>query len=241
VKAIIINSGLGLRMGRHTQDTPKCLLQLPENETILRRQLRLLRNQGITRIILTTGPFEEHLKHEAAFHFPELNVLWVHNGLYATTNYIYSLFLIPQEYLDDDVIFIHGDLVFEEQVLQQLIESPHHNAVLVNACAPLPDKDFKGRVVQNQVQKISIHLFGENCFPLMPLYKFSQSAFLAWMAAIRRFVEQGKVTVYAEDALNTIFHQLPLAALYFETELCMEIDTVADLKKARTLLQENEA
>ena len=42
MKALIYNSGTGSRMGKLTEDKPKCLLPLPGGETILSRQLRLL-------------------------------------------------------------------------------------------------------------------------------------------------------------------------------------------------------
>ena len=50
------------------------------------------------------------------------------------------------------------------------------------------------------------------------------------------FISRGKVNCYAEDAFNEISDELVLYPLYF-TEFCMEIDTMADLEKAKSVLR----
>lgn len=68
------------------------------------------------------------------------------------------------------------------------------------------------------------------------MYKFSKADFLRWLAEIDDFIEQGKVSCYAEDAFNQISDKMVLRPLYFG-EFCMEIDTVDDLEKARKWLE----
>lgn len=52
MKALILNSGIGKRLGEMTQSCPKCMLRVDENETILCRQLSLLADAGITEVII---------------------------------------------------------------------------------------------------------------------------------------------------------------------------------------------
>ena len=42
MKALILNSGLGKRMGTLTSEHPKCMTELSVGETIVSRQLRQL-------------------------------------------------------------------------------------------------------------------------------------------------------------------------------------------------------
>ena len=42
MKVLILNSGLGYRMGVLTKEHPKCMTDISEKETILSRQLRIL-------------------------------------------------------------------------------------------------------------------------------------------------------------------------------------------------------
>jgi len=92
MKAIILNSGEGKRMGELTAEKPKCMVKLNE-ETILARQLRLLSDFGVEDVVVTTGPFKEKLR-EHAKDVSDLNFKFVHNPEYGSTNYIYSLHLI---------------------------------------------------------------------------------------------------------------------------------------------------
>ena len=62
MKALILNSGLGKRMGTLTSEHPKCMTELSVGETNVSRQLRQLAEVGITDIVMTTGPFVDVLE-----------------------------------------------------------------------------------------------------------------------------------------------------------------------------------
>ena len=231
MKAIILNSGIGKRMGSLTKDMPKCLVQINE-ETILGFQLKAFIENGIHNIIITTGPFEYKIKDYIKKHFPELNVEYVNNQKYASTNYIYSVFL-TKDLIDDDIILIHGDMVFEKSVLKKLIESEVENSVLINNKIKPPKKDFKGKIENGLVKKIGVNVFGENCFFLAPIYKFSKNTFKLWLNEIENFVKRNEVNVYAENAFNIISEKIKLKPVYFRDEFCIEVDDLDDLEIAK--------
>ena len=58
MKALILNSGLGSRMGVLTSEHPKCMTEISARETILSRQLRLLADAEVTEVVMTTGLFD---------------------------------------------------------------------------------------------------------------------------------------------------------------------------------------
>ena len=58
MKAIIIAAGQGLRLGDLTKNLPKSLLDI-NGKSILERQTELLQANGITEIIVVTGPNQE--------------------------------------------------------------------------------------------------------------------------------------------------------------------------------------
>ena len=62
MKALILNSGLGHRMGVLTSEHPKCMTEVSSRETILSRQLRLLGEAGVTEVVMTTGYFDKVLE-----------------------------------------------------------------------------------------------------------------------------------------------------------------------------------
>ena len=149
MKAVIFNSGLGNRMGDFTKNNHKSMARLKDGETIFHRQLRMLSAEGIKDFIVTTGPFEDQLKAEAA-DFPELNFTFVRNDIYDKTNYIYSMYL-AREYMNDDLVFLHGDLVFNRKLVHDVLNCEEKNTATVNFKKALPEKDFKGRVKDGKV------------------------------------------------------------------------------------------
>jgi len=233
MKALILNSGIGERLRPLTEDMPKALIKIGD-KTILGHQLDNLISCNIRNIIITTGPFADKIKEHVKEKYANLEVSYVNNPEYETTNYIYSMWL-TKELIDDDIILIHGDLLFDKKLLERLINENCENCVLVNRKIRAPEKDFKAVIVNNRVVKIGVEFFGENAFFSAPLYKFSQSDFLRWLDEIEQFIEKGDVKNYAEDAFNKISDKIVLRPLYFDKELCMEIDTVEDLEMARNI------
>lgn len=238
MQAVILNSGTGKRMGRFTADRPKCLVKLNGVETILSRQVGLLLKKGVDRMIITTGPFADKIGEHLERRFPGRGFTFVHNPLYNTTNYIYSL-LLCREHINEDVILMHGDLVFEESIVNKIIASRRENAVLVNSTAELPEKDFKGMISGGMVREISVHIFGPGCHFLIPMYRLSMKGITAWIEEMEAFKKAGNLNVYAEDALNNRLSELTLYPEYFDKELLMEIDNPDDLVLARKRLAVN--
>ena len=57
MKALILNSGMGSRMGVLTSEHPKCMTEISPRETILSRQLAQLCDAGVKQVVITTGLF----------------------------------------------------------------------------------------------------------------------------------------------------------------------------------------
>jgi phosphoenolpyruvate phosphomutase len=233
MKAIIMNAGVGKRMYEITEDKPKCLVEISEGKNILGRQLETLVNNEIKDVIMTTGYYENKIKEYIKINFSGLNVRYVYNPKYNSTNCIYSLFLTKQ-YIDDDVIFMTGDLVFEENVFQRILNSQEQNVVLVNNKVEPPKKDFKARIEDEVVKEIGVNVFGRNCFFSLPMYKFSRGSFLLWLNEIENFVKEGKTNVQAEEAFNVISSKINLKPVYFDDEFCTEIDNNDELELVRS-------
>lgn len=132
MKALIFNSGIGKRMGELTKNSPKSMVKLLNGETIFERQIRILSECGIKDFVITTGPFEDQLvnvtKKDA---YKNLSFKFVHNDLYAETNYIYSCYL-AKKYLDDDLLTLHGDLVFNKNLVIKMLKDQRKSLGLIN-------------------------------------------------------------------------------------------------------------
>ncbi|MDL2319377.1 phosphoenolpyruvate mutase [Eubacteriales bacterium OttesenSCG-928-A19] len=227
MKALILNSGLGRRMGVLASEHPKCMTEISAQDTILSRQLRQLAAAGITDIVMTTGLFDDILVNYCHSLDLPLHYTFVNNALYAKTNYIYSIYCAREALRDTDVVLMHGDLVFEETVMDSVLIYPG-SCMTVSTTLPLPEKDFKAVICDGKVQKVGVEYFTD-AVAAQPLYKLTREDWAIWLAEIERFCETGKTGVYAENALGQVSDHMHVAALDVENHLCNEIDTPEDL------------
>ena len=121
MRAMILASGIGKRMMPLTNDLPKCLIKL-NGKTVLGHELDHILFFGIKNVIITTGYFEEKIKRFVKKNYPKLKVIYVKNEKYGKTNYIYSMFKAKGA-IDDDILLLHSDMVFEKTVLKRLLKS----------------------------------------------------------------------------------------------------------------------
>ncbi len=238
MKALILNSGLGSRMGVLTSEHPKCMTEISSYETILSRQLKLIADAGIEEVVMTTGYYDGVLvKYCQSLGLP-IRFTFVNNPIYDQTNYIYSIYC-ARDYLDDDIILMHGDLVFEGEVFDKVVASPV-SCMTVSSTLPLPEKDFKAQVVNSMVMKVGVDIFNE-AMEAQALYKLLKNDWKVWLEKIIEFCEAGNTKVYAENALNELDGAANIVALDVENLLCSEIDNPEDLAVVSAKLKEIES
>ena len=226
MKALILNSGLGSRMGVLTSEHPKCMTEISPRETILSRQLRQLSEAGIRQAVITTGYYDEVLVNYCRALDLPLDYTFVKNPVYDQTNYIYSIYC-AREYLDDDIVLMHGDLVFENEVFDKVLAS-ESSCMTVSSTLPLPEKDFKAQVKDGMVMRVGVDIF-EDALEAQALYKLNKNDWKVWLDKIVEFCEAGNRKVYAENALNELNGAAKIAALDVGDLLCAEIDNPEDL------------
>jgi choline kinase len=122
MQAVILAAGVGTRLGR---PFPKSLSILPNGEKILGRQIRLLREAGIRSVTVVVG-FKMSLIMED---FPD--VYYSYNPVFYVTNTSKSL-AWGLRHMDDDVLWLNGDVVFEPGVLEKTLAAPKLNLVCVD-------------------------------------------------------------------------------------------------------------
>ena len=113
MRAIILAAGSGLRLGQYTKDIPKALLDL-NGKSILERQISLLREHGVNEIFVVTGYKRE--KHVLK------DIEYIFNPKYSETEQLASMMVVRPK-IFDDVLVIFGDIIFDSQILQQILAS----------------------------------------------------------------------------------------------------------------------
>ena len=122
MRAIILAAGSGLRLGQHTKDIPKALLDL-NGKSILERQISLLREHGVNEIFVVTGyKREKHILKDIEYIF---------NPRYSETEQLASM-MVARTKIFDDVLVIFGDIIFDSQILQQILASNDDIAIAID-------------------------------------------------------------------------------------------------------------
>lgn len=123
MRGIILAAGFGKRMMPLTKDTHKSLVKIA-GRTVLGRIVEALEINDITDLTIVTGYHAQELQDYLNKNYPQLNVQWVHNADYQTTNNIHSLALALEHMPSDDAILVECDLVFDLRSLNNCASRP---------------------------------------------------------------------------------------------------------------------
>jgi choline kinase len=250
MKAIIVAAGTGSRLGELTKDTPKSLLDV-NGQSILERQISAFRKAGIDDIILVIGPFAEKYSFK--------NVKYVNGKKSFSHDILYSLIEAKSEMIDD-VIISYGDIIFEDSIVQALLNSKNGISLAIdlkwekmyqNKSKNLVDKVSNVFIENNQITKIGYkENLGEpdkkTVGEFIGLAKFSKKTigdFLKIYLELEKShngkfheslsVKEGIITDMLQEFIDRNYRLNPI----FVSGKWCEIDTIDDLKNARILFQ----
>jgi len=229
MKVLILNSGIGSRMEGLV--SCKCLAEIDDGVTILDAQIEALVKCGLNEFFMTTGFNADMLESFIRDKYPDLQFTFIHNPVYDKTNYIYSIQLARDFIKGEDILLLHGDLVFEQSVLQDLIASDK-SVMITDSSMPLPEKDFKAVITDGRVRKVSVGAFDGSVYA-QPMYKLLKRDWDLWLDEIDRYCERGETGVYAENAFNDISDSIILFPLDLTGRKCFEVDNREDLANGR--------
>ena len=132
MKAIFIAAGEGSRLGNLTKDLPKPLVDV-NGKSIIERQISLLRKNNVNDIVVTTGYKKEK--------FTFKNIEYVHNPNFREQEQTGSL-MTARSKIVGDVLIMFGDILFEEIILQQMLDSKGDIVIAVDKDW---EKSYEGR------------------------------------------------------------------------------------------------
>jgi choline kinase len=234
VKAVILAAGCATRLRPYSDDTPKTLLQVG-GVPILRRTITSLLRAGFDQFVIGTGYLEHMVRDAVASWFPKLDVTFVSNPDFRTTNNAFSLLLTREHVENDAFILLDGDVVFEMGVIEELVERGP-DCLAVRSVGEIGLEEVKVTAdIEDRVLAIGKHVpvrsaMGESVGIELFSASSSKKLFAALHARVR---EQGLVNEYYEASFQQILDEgTTLYGVDIGSMYAAEIDTIDDLKAA---------
>ncbi len=122
MNSIILAAGEGKRLLPLTTNSPKCMIKL-FGKSLLERQITTYYSCDITDITVVTGYKNDKINLEG------INI--VQNKKFDTTNMVETLFCARKNLLNSTIIS-YGDIIFQKNILEKLIESTHDISVVID-------------------------------------------------------------------------------------------------------------
>ena len=236
---MILVAGVGSRLRPLTDDRPKALVDVG-GETILARALRILGQRGVTRVVLATGYREDALR--SALRQSPLELVFVPNQDYATTQNSVSLALCEEALAGAAFFKLDGDVVFQPEVLERLDACEAELAVAVDRTRMTDAEAMKFTL---SGASLAIAAFGKG-IPLsesrgesIGIERVSAGANGRLFAALAAHRARGSVSLYYEDVYSELISRgrLDARAVDVGDLHWTEVDDLRDLERARALLR----
>lgn len=230
MRGIILAAGKGSRLNGNGPESPKCLVTLG-GETLVERQIRILRAAGIHDIVVIVGCQADRVRMVCGN-----GVTYVENGLYAQTNSMYSLWL-ARPLLFEGFVVLNCDVVFHPVIFGDLLSAKYEDALLLAYRdaqePPFGEEEMKVRVRSGRVVEISKQMDpeeadGEN----LGIVKFGAEGAAGLVAVMDRLIAEGGLRDWAPRAFRELAQVRPLHAVGTRGFPWIEIDFPEDYQRA---------
>lgn len=242
MQGLILAAGMGKRLGRYTQDQTKCMVRI-NGKTLIEYALDALVKSGISRIVIVIGYKAEKLRSFIGHSYKGIPVIYVVNDVYDRTNNIYSLWLARMYLCEEDTILLESDIIFDEEIIFNLIKDPKPNMVVVAKYESWMDGtvtllDEKGKIESFISKKYFLWHNISNYYKTVNIYKFSKAFSRdCYMPFLEAYIKAMGNNEYYEQVLRVITYleNIDLVAYKLSDERWYEIDDVQDLDIAEVL------
>lgn len=242
MQAIILAAGMGKRLKELTEDNTKCMVRV-NGVPLIDRTLGQLEKRGLDRIVVVVGYCGDKLIEHINSLGLKTPVEYVRNDIYNKTNNIYSLWLAHDQLCEDDTLLLESDLIFEESVLDLLIDDPRPNLALVDkyeswmdgTCVKTCDEGYILDFISGKNFKFSDT---EDYYKTVNIYKFSREFSVhQYVPFLKAYCEALGNNEYYEQVLKVIamLDRSMIQTKKLTGQKWYEIDDAQDLDIAQSL------
>lgn len=233
---------MGKRLKELTDNNTKCMVEV-NGVKLIDRMLGQLSKLGLSKTVLVIGYQGQKLRDYVGTSVNGMPIEYIDNPIYDKTNNIYSLALASDELLKDATLLLESDLIFEDAVLQKVMNDPHPNVACVDAFKSwmdgtvvtlgednaikqfIPKREFVYAEIPSYYKTVNIYKFSR---------EFSESHYVPFLKAYSQALGNNE---YYEQVLRVIalIDKPVMYALPLSGEKWYEIDDLQDLDIAESM------
>ncbi len=243
MQAVILAAGMGSRLKELTQNNTKCMVKL-NGVTLIERMLRQIDKHNLSKIVIVVG-YEGQKLIDFIQELKGINtpIEYIDNPIYDKTNNIYSLSLAQDYLCEDDTLLFESDLIFEDSVIDLLLNDTRPSLALVdkyeswmdgtcvkldendNITAFIPGKNFKYSEKDEYYKTVNIYKFSKN---------FSKNSYVPFLNAYIKALGENE---YYEQVLRviTLLDNPEIKAKRLQGQIWYETDDIQDLDIASSM------
>ena len=220
MQAVILAAGLGSRLKKLTENNTKSMVEV-NGISLMERMLRILDTKSLSNIVVVTGYKSEFFINYMKSLNINTKLTFINNEIYDKTNNIYSMFLAKNEMINEDSILLESDLIFDDEMITEILEDNRKNLALVakyerwmdGTCLKIneneeildfiPGKDFNFEDADNYFKTINIYKFSKEFskniyFPFLEAYMSANGKNDYYEAVLKTIIDLGKNYIYAK-------------------------------------------
>ena len=233
--AIILAAGLGTRMGENYKSSPKCLAKV-NNESLLKRHIRILKSCGINKIIVVVGKKGDCWNKISFSEIKNINDKLVYNDMNKKTNNSYSLLLGLNKLSKNNTIVVDGDLFYSKIFIKNILEN-NDNTLVVTKASDDDQYNNKVEICRDLVKRI-----GRNISLDSTSLIYLGVIFINYRL-LNTFNKILKKNIYFKSELSSPLNEIAKKKEVFNytsSDFCINVNSKLDLKKAENWLSINE-
>jgi choline kinase len=232
-EAIILAAGVGKRLGR----VSKPMLRFG-GKTLIERNIQNILETGLKNITIVTGYLEDKVKKTVKEKFSRANIRFISNPAYDSSGSGYSLLLAERIFSKNDFIFMDADILYDERILNFLLNCSHENVALVD-----PQSRFKGEEVSVFAKEDRVVGLGKDmrhpelyAGEAIGMYRFSKLVGIPLADELKTMLEKRGKNVEYEDVLDSLAKRFSIYPRRIPPLPWVEIDTEEDMIRAEKII-----
>ena len=247
MQAIILAAGMGKRLKKLTQNNTKCMVKV-NGVSLIERMLRQIEAQHLSRVVIVVGYEGQKLIDYIATLGIQTPIVYIDNPIYDKTNNIYSLALAKDWLCKEDTLLFESDLIFEDSVLEALVNDPRETLALVDkyeswmdgTCVKLAEDDTIAAFVPGKQFDFREK---DEYYKTVNIYKFSRSfCETHYVPFLEAYQSALGLNEYYEQVLRviTMLDNPGIKARRLNGQRWYEIDDIQDLDIAESIFSPDE-